>query len=96
MAIYAILSRFSPQAFTDPSEFKAIADKVSAEIKRRCPAVHWRESYALLGRFDVLDIVESDDLTQLERAAMIIRGFGHSATETLVCTPWDDFIAGLG
>lgn len=95
MATYAILSRFSPQAVTDPKDFKKLAETVSAEIKRQCPQVTWKQSFATLGRYDALDLVESDDLKQLERAAMIIRGYGHAATETLVCTPWNDFIAEL-
>lgn len=95
MATYAILSRFSPQAFTDPKDFKKLAESVSSEIKRQCPNVTWRQSFATLGQYDVLDIVESQDIKQLERAAMIIRAFGHSSTETLVCTPWEEFLASL-
>ncbi len=37
---------------------------------------------ATLGRFDAMDIVQSDDLKQVEKAAMIIRAYGHSTTET--------------
>ncbi|HYL97692.1 MAG TPA: hypothetical protein VEZ90_01970 [Blastocatellia bacterium] len=29
---------------------------------------------------------------QVEKAAMIIRAYGHSTTETLVATPWKDFL----
>jgi uncharacterized protein with GYD domain len=95
MATYAILSRLSPEASTDPKEFRKLAEVVASEIKRQCPQVTWRQSFATLGRFDVLDIVESEDPRQLQRAAMIIRGYGHASTETLVCTPWDEFIAAL-
>lgn len=95
MSTYAILSRFSPNAFIDPKEFKTLAERVSAEIGRQCPNVRWKQSFATLGQYDVLDIVESDDLKQLERAAMIIRGYGHSTTETLPCSPWDEFLASL-
>jgi hypothetical protein len=35
------------------------------------------------------------DLKQLERAALIIRAYGHAATETLQATPWGEFIAAL-
>jgi len=95
MATYIILSRFSPEAFEDPKEFLQMAEKVSGRIKKDCPGIRWKESYATLGRFDVLDVVEADDPRQIEKAAMIIRGFGHSTTETLVGTPWRDFLAGL-
>lgn len=65
------------------------------EIKSECPGVTWKESYATLGRFDVVDVVEANDLKQVEKAAMIIRAYGHSTTETLVGTPWKEFLETL-
>lgn len=95
MATYIILSRFSPQAFADPKEFRPLAATVSAKTKTECPGVVWKDSFATLGRFDVVDIVESDDPKQIEKVAMIIRAYGHSITETLVATPWKEFLANL-
>jgi len=95
MATYIILSRFSPEAFRDPKDFLKLAEAVSAKVKSDCPGVHWRASYATLGRFDVVDIVESDDPKQVGKAAMIIHAYGHSTTETLVATPWKEFLASL-
>lgn len=92
MKTYVILSRFSPEAFRDPKDFKVLASTVSEKIKSECPGVVWKESFATLGRFDVVDIVESDDVKQVEKAAMIIRAYGHSTTETLVATPWREFL----
>lgn len=92
MATYIILSRISPEAFSDPFEFKKIADIVASKIKSECPGVVWKESYSTTGRFDVVDIVESDDPKQIMKAAMIIRAYGHSITETLTATPWQEFI----
>lgn len=95
MATYVILSRFSPEAFRDPKDFKQLASAVSKRIESECPGVVWKDSFATLGRFDVVDIVESDDPDQVEKAAMIIRAHGHSTTETLVGTPWKEFLAML-
>jgi uncharacterized protein with GYD domain len=95
MAAYIILSRVSPKAMEAPEDFKVLAERVSQKIKEECPGVHWKESYATLGRFDVVDIVESEDQTQVERAAMIIRAQGHSTTETMVATPWREFLSNL-
>ena len=92
MATYIILSRISPEAFSDPFEFKKIAEAVTSRIKKECPDVVWRESYSTTGRFDVVDIVESDDPKQILKATLIIRAYGHSVTETLAGTPWDDFL----
>jgi len=95
MSTYIILSCFSPEAFKDPKEFRDLASAVSAKIKKQCPDVTWKGSFATLGRFDVVDFVESDDPKQIEKAAMIIRAYGHSTTETLVATPWKEFLSAL-
>ena len=95
MATYIILSRFSPEAFQEPKDFKKLARDVSSKIKKECPQVRWKASYATLGRFDVVDVVEADDPKQLEKVAMIIRAYGHSTTETLPATPWEEFLAAL-
>lgn len=95
MTTYVMLSRFSPEAFGDPKRFKELAADVSEKVKRHCPDVNWKASFATLGRFDVVDFVEAEDPKQIERAAMIIRAYGHSTTETLVATPWKEFLAAL-
>ena len=95
MPTFVILSRFSPEAFRDPKAFRKLAEDVSGKIKSECPGVRWKESFATLGRFDVVDVVEADDAKQIEKAAMIIRAYGHSTTETLVATPWKEFLATL-
>ena len=95
MATYIILSRFSPEAIGDPKHFRNLADAVAAKIRQQCPDVTWKGSFATLGRFDVIDFVEADDPKQIEKAAMIIRAYGHSTTETLVATPWKEFLSAL-
>ncbi len=92
MATYIILSRLSPRAFNEVKEFKKMAQTVASKIKSECPKVKWKQSYVVTGRFDILDVVEAADLGSVERAAMIIRAHGHASTETLVATPWDDFL----
>lgn len=95
MAAYVILSNLSPDAFKDPKELKQLAATVGEMAKAECPAVTWKDSFLTPGRFDVVDIVESDDLKQLERAALIIRAYGHASTETLQGTSRKEFIAAL-
>jgi uncharacterized protein with GYD domain len=95
MATYLILSKLSLESSRDPGEFRQLAEKVAQKIKSQCPNVRWLTSYALMGRFDVIDIVEADDATDVEKAAMIIRYYGHAITETMQATPWKDFLSRL-
>jgi len=95
MATFVILSRISPEAVKNSKDFPSLAEVVAKEIKQQCPGVTWKESFATLGRFDVVDIVEAADSSEVARAAMIIRSKGHSSTETLVATPWKEFLTSL-
>ena len=81
MTSYVILSRFSPEAFREPKNFRELADEVSARIKKECKVITWKQSFATLGRFDVVDIVGANDSQDIERAAMIIRSHGHSLSK---------------
>ncbi len=96
MATYIILSRMSPLAFGDPKEFPRMAEAVSDRIKKECPGVKWKESFATFGAFAVVDIVESDDADQIGKAAMIIRAYGKSETQTMLAAPWNEFLKTLG
>jgi len=95
METYVILTKLSAEAFHDPGDFPAIARQVSAKLKADCPQVAWKGSYALLGRFDVLDIFEAPNRQEAERAAMIIRAYGRATTETMAATPWKQFMDSL-
>ena len=53
------------------------------------------QRFATLGRFDVVDIVESRDPDQVAPAALLIRGYGDARTETLPATDWKDFLEEL-
>jgi uncharacterized protein with GYD domain len=95
MATYVILSKLSPEVARDPGDLRNVAETVAAKIKSECPKVRWKDSYALMGRFDVIDVVEADNPADIEKAAMIIRSYGHATTETMHATPWKDFLKSL-
>lgn len=96
MGTYVILTKLAADAFKDPSEFPQIAKTVSDKIKADCPQVVWKESFVVSGLNDILDIVEAPDINSVERACMVIRAYGHGTTETLVATPWAEFLKSLG
>ena len=50
---------------------------------------------ALETLYDATDIVEANDPSEAEKAAMIIRAYGHAVTETMHATPWKEFLPNL-
>ena len=95
MATYVVLSRMTPGAFRDPADFKRVVASVLERIESECPGVVFKGSYATLGRFDYVDIIEAEDKKQLEKAIMIMRAVGQSETETMAATPFLEFLADL-
>jgi uncharacterized protein with GYD domain len=92
MQTYIIFSKISPEAFEGGKNFEQLAAAVSEKIKSECPDVIWKDSYVTMGRFDVIDIVEAENLERVERVSMIIRAIGRAETETLPATPWNEFL----
>lgn len=95
MATYIILSTFAEDGLDEPFDLVDRAEQVSRRIENDCPDVEWIDSYATMGRYDVVDIVRTDEPVQVEQAAMIIRSTGHAVTETLTAVPWDDLLGRL-
>ncbi|MDG5766690.1 GYD domain-containing protein [Balneolales bacterium ANBcel1] len=95
MERYIILSKISPDALKDPADFRKMAETVKTKIREEAPDVSWIDSYGVKGAYDVVDILESGDPSQVDKAAMIIRSHGRSDTETMQATPWKEFLQAL-
>jgi uncharacterized protein with GYD domain len=93
MGTYIVLSRMTTGAFESHTEFKKSVMSTVEEISRECPGVKFKDSYATMGRYDFVDIVETDDPAQLEKAVLIMRSTGKSETQTMAATPFRDFLA---
>ncbi len=95
METYVILSHFSTDAVAEPGEMPELARLVSEKIKSQCPDVHWRHSWATMGYFDVVDIIEAPNFETVEKVLMIIRAYGHAETQAMPAVPWKTFISDL-
>jgi uncharacterized protein with GYD domain len=89
------LKSFFPGGICRPQRLQAISYECLKANQSQCPGVVWKDSFATLGPFDVVVVVEAEDPKQVEKAAMLIRAFGHSTTETLTATPWQEFLGAL-
>jgi uncharacterized protein with GYD domain len=91
MPTYVVLSRLTPETVKTPRELKRLEKAVSEAIRRECPEVKWLANYAILGPHDYLDIFEAPDETVAAKVVVLIRSFGHAATETWTALRWDRF-----
>ncbi|PWE18517.1 GYD family protein [Marinicauda salina] len=91
MSTYIMLTRLSHEALKSPSSLQELERQVKERLDAECPDVEWKDSYAVLGPADYLDIFEAPDNAAATKVATIIRTFGHAETEIWGATPWDEF-----
>ena len=91
MPTFIMLTRLNTEAVRSPRKLEQLERDVMARIRKECPAVEWRCSYATLGPYDYLDIFQASDIETAARVSTIIRTFGHAQTEIWAATEWDRF-----
>jgi hypothetical protein len=81
MATFIMITRLSHGALVSPSSFEALSAIVGERIRGECPDVEWRNSYAVLGPADYLDIFAAPNIETAAKVAAIVRSYGHATTE---------------
>jgi uncharacterized protein with GYD domain len=92
MAMFALLTRLSPDAVPEPGQVEELGRQVERRIHEQCPEAKWITSYAVLGPCDYLDIFEAPDDQVAAKVALIVRSFGRSTTEMWTVQPYDRFV----
>jgi uncharacterized protein with GYD domain len=91
MATYIMLTRLSPDALKSLGSIEDLERRVAERVRRECPEVTWKASYAVLGPCDYIDIFEAPDNEVATKVATLIRTFGHATTEVWPATEWARF-----
>ena len=91
MADFVMLTRLTHGALTSPSSLENLEREVMERIRAECPDVEWKQSYAILGPYDYLDIFAAPDIDTATKVATIVRTFGHANTEIWAATEWEKF-----
>ena len=62
------------------------------EVKKKCPDVKFKMHYALLGKYDFLDIYEAPDEETAAKVSMISLANGATTAESWSAIPYNRFL----
>jgi uncharacterized protein with GYD domain len=62
------------------------------EVKKKCPEVKFKMHYALLGKYDFLDIYEAPDEETAAKVSMISLANGATLAESWSAIPYNRFL----
>lgn len=91
MATFIMLTRVSTDAVKTPQSLEKLEQQAMEHIRAACPEVEWRESFALLGPYDYLDIFRAPDVETAAKVATLIRAYGRAHSEVWAATEWARF-----
>ena len=93
MATYIMLSQLSPDGANTLLENPERLKQVNAEVEGMGAKV--LAQYAVLGPYDFVTILESDDAPSMSTVALQLGARGTLKTITLAAVPVDEFIANV-
>ena len=82
MSIYVLMTTLTPGGIKDADDRKDKGQKWLDKVHRACPEVKWLAHYALLGRYDFMDIYEAPDEATAHKVSLISRQAGAATAES--------------
>ena len=92
MQTYILLTKFSPEQSIKMSDRKKQGREWLEQVKEKCPEVKFISHYALLGKFDFMDIYEAPDEESAAKVSMISLSNGAFQAESLMAIPYKRFL----
>jgi uncharacterized protein with GYD domain len=85
MPTYVMLTRVSPEIVGSPQTLEELERRAMDQIGEHCPEVKWRQSFAILGPYDYLDIFEAPDNDSATKVSTLIRAHRSCTFGNLGC-----------
>jgi uncharacterized protein with GYD domain len=96
MPIFVLMTKLAPEAMEDAQIFRRKGKDWLDKVKACCPDVKWISHYALLGRYDFMDVYEAPDVQTAHMVSMISRSHGALSAESWQALPYEEYANLLG
>jgi uncharacterized protein with GYD domain len=92
MQTFILMTKLSPETSKQVKDRAKLGRAWLDQVKKKCPEVNFIDHYAVLGRFDFLDIYEAPDEETAAKVSMISLSNGAFQAESLIAIPYKKFI----
>lgn len=92
MKTFILMTKLSSNISGKLKERKKIGTSWLDEVKKKCPQVKFQAHYALLGKYDFLDIYEAPDEEIAAKVSMISLANGATLAESWTAIPYKNFL----
>ena len=92
MQTYLLLTKLSTDLSMKMKDRAEIGRKWLAQVKEKCPEVKFIAHYAILGRYDFLDIYEAPDDETAAKVSFISQANGAASSESMAAIPYKRFL----
>lgn len=93
MPTFVLMTKLSTEAMGDPRGRLALGKEWLAKVAKHCPDVRWIEHYAILGRYDFMDIYDAPDSETAHMVSYISRVEGAVEAESWQALPYDKYLS---
>ena len=92
MATYVLLSKLTPEVTQDLKNRERVGKQWIKKVNEKCPEVKWIAHYALLGRYDFMDIYEAPSEEVAAKVSLITLSTGAFQVESWSAVPYSRFL----
>jgi len=92
MPTYVLMTTLTPGSIGSAADRRGKGKKWLEQVHRACPEVKWIAHYALLGRFDFMDVYEAPDDATAHKVSLISRQEGAVTAESWPAMSYDQHL----
>ena len=92
MKTFILLTKLTPEVTKQLKNRGEMGRDWLYQVKKKCPDVKFLEHFALLGKYDFLDIYEAPDDETAAKVSMISLLNGAYMSESLTAIPYKKFV----
>jgi uncharacterized protein with GYD domain len=92
MPTYILVTKLSPELMGQIKKRGEIGQQWREKVKENCPGVKFLSHYALLGKYDFLDIFEAKTEEEAAKVSLISTSNGALQAESWTAIPYSKFL----